>query len=221
MRETSAGPLWIPAGTAPTTEYMIMERIMDIYASPHSVVLDCGANIGLFARSALQKGASVVIAIDPMPIHIDCLRRNFASEISDGHVVLYPKGVWDKDDFLTLTVDATATSSSSFVLDREGPKIDRLPVTTIDGVVAELGLERVDFIKMDIEGAERNALAGASVTLGQFQPRMAVCVYHLPDDPTVIPEVIAAANPSYNHETCKCCKELDDWTIRPEVLHFF
>jgi hypothetical protein len=50
---------------------------------------------------------------------------------------------------------------------------------------------------MDIEGAERHALAGGRDTLRRSQPRMAICIYHAPDDREVIPRVVLAANPRY------------------------
>jgi hypothetical protein len=50
----------------------------------------------------------------------------------------------------------------------------RVPVTTVDGTVRALGLERLDFVKMDIEGSEVAALRGAAETLRRFRPRLLV-----------------------------------------------
>jgi FkbM family methyltransferase len=68
---------------------------------------------------------------------------------------------------------------------------------TLDDYVAQRSLDRVDVVKMDIEGAERLALRGAARTLARFKPRLAICLYHLEDDPLVIPELILEANPNY------------------------
>ena len=70
--------------------------------------------------------------------------------------------------------------------------------TTIDDFVKENGLKRVDFIKADIEGFERNMLKGAQETLKNFAPKLALCTYHLPDDPEVLAGLIKQANPKYN-----------------------
>ena len=54
------------------------------------------------------------------------------------------------------------------------------PVTirTLDDLVAELGLTRVDFIKCDAEGADVSILRGAVKTLKRFRPRLVFCIYH-------------------------------------------
>jgi hypothetical protein len=67
----------------------------------------------------------------------------------------------------------------------------------LDDIADELKLGRVDFIKMDIEGAERHALAGARRLLAAHKPRLAICIYHAPDDPEVIPRVVREANDTY------------------------
>ena len=69
--------------------------------------------------------------------------------------------------------------------------------TTIDDTVRDLGLQSVDFIKMDIEGAERRALRGGRDTLARFQPRMVVCLYHGLDDQEVVPRVVLELQPQY------------------------
>ena len=94
----------------------------------------------------------------------------------------------------------------------------RVPLTTVDKLVAELKLPRVDFIKMDIEGAEPKALAGARDTLAKFKPRLSIASYHEPDHPRTIPAAIFAARPDYQME-CGPCAEANR-AIRPDVLYF-
>jgi FkbM family methyltransferase len=188
--QTPRGRFWILAKSREAFVYDLTERQRGIYAykglgaRAGDIVLDCGANVGVYTRIALDAGAAKVVAIEPAPENVRVLRTNFEREVAEGRVVVYLKGVWDKEDMLPRTIDPSNSAADTFVLPRgQGAKVQMLSVTTIDKIVAELGLERVDFIKLDIEGAERRALAGARATLAHYRPRMAVCVYHHKDDP--------------------------------------
>ena len=102
-------------------------------------------------------------------------------------MIVYPKGVWDKDDFLTLNIDPHNSAADSLLIQREGSHAVKVPLTTIDKLVAELKLERVDFIKMDIEGAEMDAILGAKQLIRAYQPALAISVYHTPSHIWEIP----------------------------------
>ena len=85
------------------------------------IVLDCGANLGTFTRTALDRGAKTVVAIEPAPENLECIRRSFKDEIASGRVILYPKGVWDKDDVLTLHIHHDNSAADSFLIkDQKG-----------------------------------------------------------------------------------------------------
>ena len=196
--QTPMGKWWIPQGDDWMLPFNLAEQKRLIYGTgPQAVkagdiVLDCGANVGVYTKLALDAGAKKIIAIEPAPENIESLKRNFKAEIESGRVVVYPKGVWDKDDVLTLKVDPSNTAADTFVMDlKNGQKGIKVPLTTIDKLVAELKLERVDYIKMDIEGAEQRALTGGQATLRKFHPRLALSAYHVPDDPVMIPRLCA------------------------------
>jgi FkbM family methyltransferase len=84
---------------------------------------------------------------------------------------------------------------------------------TLDDYVAQRSLDRVDVIKMDIEGAERLALRGAARTIARFKPRLAICLYHLEDDSRVIPKLILEANPNYRFAFRWCNKNNGDEAV--------
>jgi FkbM family methyltransferase len=223
---TSRGQYWT-ARHEPLIGFLLAEQETQIYGDhlrgvrPGDIVLDCGADIGVFTRSALFRGAKLVVAIEPAPPNVDGLRRTFAREIAEGRVIVYPKGVWDSVTTLDLTVSAGGTMSGGSVV--LGPsqymtgKV-KVPLTTIDLLVAELGLPRVDFIKMDIEGAEKNAIRGGAETIRKFHPRMALSTEHLPDDPVAIPRTVQAIQPNYRSEPNNCQDKFD--SIESDVLIF-
>jgi FkbM family methyltransferase len=223
--DTPKGRFWFPKGGDYVLPFELAEQERKIYGTgeqavrPGDTVLDCGASVGEFTREALNAGAKLVVAIELSPEGLECLRRNFVDEVKDGRVIVYPKGVWDRDDFLTLNVAPQNSAADSVVIQpkgsHEGPKV---PLTTIDKLVAELKLERVDYIKMDIEGAEQRALAGARATIAKYKPRLSISAYHRPDDPEKIPAVIRRAWSGYRMECGPCAQA--NWGIRPDVLYF-
>lgn len=223
--ETPLGRYWVPAGNMGAVSYDLAEQSRDIYGydgrgvRAGEIVLDCGANVGVYTRHALNVGAKKVVAIEPAPENIRCLRKTFAKEIAEGRVVVYEKGVWDKDDILPMNIDPTNSAQDTFVGDHKSKNlVVNLPLTTIDKLVDELKLDRVDYIKFDIEGAERRAIAGATQTIAKYRPRMAICVYHLHDDPQVIPAAIAKTGQGYQKD-CGACL-VGEAAIQAQVFFF-
>jgi FkbM family methyltransferase len=225
--ETPRGSYWIAAGSRYTLPFNLAEQERKIYGRGDNfvrrgdVVLDCGANIGVFVRESLDAGAKTVVAIEPAPENIECLRRNFKEEIALGRVIVYPKGVWDKDDWLTLHVDDHNSAADSFVINPKDSHEtgEKFPLTTIDKLVAELDLPRVDFIKMDIEGAEVKALNGGRETIAKYHPRMGLSVYHVADHPVEVPKAAKAAWSGYSIECGPCA--VANGRIRPDILYFY
>ena len=222
--ETARGRFWIIADEDRVSfPRELAEQETHIYGGkrfsvrPGDIVLDCGARYGTFSKTALDAGARLVIAIEPSPVSLECLRRNLSKEIADGRVILYPKGVWDKTDNLRLMIDPHNSADDSFVRN-QGASGVVVPVTTIDELVRELKLPRVDVIKMDIEGSETRAVAGAAATIRQFRPRMAICVYHLPADPDEVPARVRRFRSDYRYE-CGCKDFVN--RVQPEVALFY
>ncbi len=71
--------------------------------------------------------------------------------------------------------------------------------TTLDAWARASHPERLDFIKMDVEGFERKVLRRGMEALRRFLPRMGICIYHLPDNPEVLRELILYHQPSLPH----------------------
>ena len=134
------------------------------------VVLDCGAHIGIYTREALDSGAKLVVAIEPAPANLECLRRNMSREIAAGRVIVYAKGVWDKEDTLVLNEDPVNSAADSFVMKPENNvAVRKIPLTTIDRLVSELSISKVGMIKMDIKGATQRALYRRQTNTGRKQ----------------------------------------------------
>ena len=225
---TSWGVFWAPPGTS--VPFLIGEQKTRVYGDgprrvqKGDVVLDCGANIGVFTKEALDAGAAKVVSIEPSERNIECLRRNFAKEIEQGRVIVYPKGVWNQETVLEFNVYDNSALDSLILQQRaetpQKPAKVKVPVTTIDRIVEELGLEKVDFIKMDIEGAEREALKGGEATIRKMRPRMSLATENLEDDPRIVPQVVAGFGLNYK-QACGPCEAKSLFTLSPEILYFY
>jgi FkbM family methyltransferase len=226
---TPLGPLWSPVGT--NVRFAMAEQVSEVYTEdsmalkPGDVVLDCGAAFGDFVRTCLKARVAKVVAIEPSPGNIEAMRRSFPAEIASGQVVIVPKGVWHEDSTLKLLVHQNSLLDSLVMHDRVenqgGPKPREVevPLTTIDKIVEELKLEKVTFLKMDIEGAERNALRGAAKTIARFHPRMALATENLQDDYIAVPQEVRKIAQNYDIR-CGLCRQIATASFRPDILFF-
>lgn len=156
------------------------------------VVFDCGANIGLFSMLSSAKGAKVY-AFEPVPGVIRHLER--AKEIHPS-IEIIREALSDHSGKARISLSNGANTGNSLVLPAGEHSIE-ITTTSVDEFVARHELERIDFIKADIEGAERLMLAGATDTLKKFSPKLSICTYHLADDKEVLEKIIKDANPDY------------------------
>jgi len=233
---TPTRPFWIKTGGTKmdgqgllafviAEQQWISESAAQFSVRPGEVVVDVGAHIGSFGDDALRRGASKIIMVEPDPINVECIRRNFPEEIASGKVIIVPEGAWSKVDTLTFAVGVTNSGAGSFVLPEIGHSQEmKVPVRPLDDILQNIGVPKVDFIKMDIEGAEREALKGAAHTLAQFKPRLMMDMYHRPDDEIVLPQVIMSLNPGYKMTCTSCAREEEDkgtYRIIPYATFFY
>lgn len=109
------------------------------------------------------------------------------NEIEGVTYELIPKGLWSSEK--ALEFHASANEGSRFCTDGEVC----IPVTSLDTVVKG----KVTFIKMDIEGAEYEALQGAADLIRQYKPKLAVSVYHKAEDIWELPKLLLSLCSEY------------------------
>lgn len=68
---------------------------------------------------------------------------------------------------------------------------------TLDDWAHTTSIHRLDFVKLDVEGAEAHCLEGARVSIQRFQPKLAVALYHSLADFVNLPQLIDQINPDY------------------------
>lgn len=224
---TPKGTFWVPSENGEALAGLIAnldrhsDRLGLCQVRSGDIVLDCGAHVGLFVREAISSGASVIIAVEPAPENVVCLERTFAEEIQSRRLIVYPKGVWDKEETLSFEAPPRFSAGNRIVVDgQDSAEIQHIPVTTIDRLVAEVGLQRVDFIKLHVEGAEQQAITGARETIAKFRPRLAIAVNHRDDDAERIPELVRAAWSGYQMRSGGCHVVKKRFLILPDMLFF-
>lgn len=175
-------------------QYLIRRNSIDISPVAGEVVLDCGACIGevslIFAGLVGTKGE--VHLFDPVPLHSRFCRHQASLNPSLGHVLHVNE--------LAIMNRTTATSGNKQDSNQIAPgglAVDSFASTSIDDYVGGK-LHRVNYIKMDIEGAEMEAIEGAVNTIREFKPRLAISAYHAPSHLWEIPIKLKALNPGYD-----------------------
>ena len=148
-------------------EHAVREQIWS-RIEPGEVVLDIGAAYGSYILPALARGAAHVYAWCPETDQAEMLLRSLDANGWRGRCTIIQAGCWSADGWLEAF---SGPKRPCFHQDRRD---GAFPVTTLDRIVALLKIERVDWIKVDVEGAEVQVLHGAFATIHRFRPRILV-----------------------------------------------
>lgn len=137
-------------------------------------VLDVGANTGLFALlAAAANPACQVWAFEPVPFIFDMLEKNVRlNRLTNLHTVQQAVAdfVGESTFYVTRTNVGIPTDSSSNEAFRGQTEEFRLPTTTLDAFVGELGLASLDVLKIDAESTEVKVIRGAARVLESYRP---------------------------------------------------
>ncbi len=148
-------------------------------------VLDFGAHIGLFAAMAAKAVGNngKVYAFEPSPSTNELLKKTVQINNASGIINTFQKAVGGSVGKTTFFVsEGQADNANSLVNYKEdrpfhGIEID---VTTIDTFVKDQQLIKIDFIKIDVEGAEYDAMKGAMETFRTFRPKAILAIHPEP-----------------------------------------
>lgn len=161
-----------------------------IHYEENEIFVDAGClNLGtsiLLSKNCpnLQK----VYAYEPDPQNYQQCLQN-AAQLPNTIVKVFPYGTWSQKATLSFMA---SSDGSSRITDDGQVSIETISIDeTIDAQ------DRVTFIKMDVEGAELESLKGARQTIQRCKPKLAICIYHKPEDMTEIPLLIKSIVPEY------------------------
>ncbi len=182
------------AATFLLQQYYFSRNDASVAPASGDYVIDAGACFGDTALRFAQvvQGNGRVFSFDPLAKHCEIMRDNFhlnpdlAQRIS-----VFQLGLSDHRNEVQSAPPGDVIDPGARITD------DTFPTRTIDDLVADGTIPHLDFIKMDIEGSELAALKGAEQSIKRWRPRLALSLYHRPEDLFSIPLWIASLNCGY------------------------
>jgi FkbM family methyltransferase len=237
QKNTARGSIWqlnryeIPGENGPLTldvhplnvlntflleQYAYQKTTPPIRAQPGDTVIEAGGCYGdtaLYFADRVGQGGKV-FTFEFVPEHLHLLQRNL--ELNPRHreqVEVIDQALWDRSGLL-LEFSQNGPGSSVRSANGEKNNSNTVGTTTIDHLVDSRNLAKVNFIKMDIEGAELRALQGAERTLRRHRPKLAISIYHAQDDFVTIPTYLCSLDLDYR-------LFIDHFTIHAEETVLF
>lgn len=164
-------------------------------------VLDLGACEGLFSLRALGLGARRVIAVEPVVELAGALNRTLAEAIGEGRASVVHAAVGRSCGVTSMRVlgDRPCESSASSRPLDEGPVGKSfVELVSLDSLAVREEVAGPGLVKMDIEGGEMDALAGARELIRRSRPVLAIAVYHGLDNAMECRKLVLEADPAYD-----------------------
>lgn len=136
------------------------------------VVLELGAyyGFGTMKLSELVGDEGKVVAVEADKVNYEILKKNIQSN-NISNVITINKGIWSKEGKGTLYKIKNQANSLVPKLLKNSSQSE-IEIDTIDNILSSCGLDKVDFVSMEINGAEKEALLGMSNTLLQKKLRL-------------------------------------------------
>ena len=179
--------------------------------APGMWVVDAGSCEGFFVHYALRKGCSV-IAVEPLPRLSYCLRKTFRAEEEAGRVHIVNALLGADIGLGRIDIPHTAFGARS-----GGDVGEPVPVTTLDALMQSERWPGFEFVKMDIEGAEMDAVQGAQRSIARLHPTFSIAVYHDFRNPELVRRLLLAPGRPYHIELKGLLRRGPRW-VR-QILH--
>ena len=180
-----------------TTDFILQQyNYKDIVkVEKDDIVVDAGGCWGDTALYFASIGAKQVYTFEFIQPNLDILKRNINMNPQYKETInIIDNPVWSESNVELSYLDK---GPSSF-LGKAGKFKHKTKTLTIDDLVKKNKIDKIDFIKMDIEGAELPALEGAKKVIKRDKPKLAISAYHKSNDLIAIPKFISSIRNDYN-----------------------
>ena len=179
-----------------------------ITLADREIFVDAGAYIGDTAEAFAQKMEEAKKEYHVYSFEPDSENYNYMVGFlsANPNITVVQKGLWHSDKELIFTHHAGDAAGSSFVIlpgERTG---ENVPVVSLDRYFSNKAVEDwPTFVKMDIEGAEKEALLGSAEIIKRNKPKLAICSYHKPEDIYCIAQTITGIRDDYRFALRQHC----------------
>ncbi|WP_289181075.1 FkbM family methyltransferase, partial [Helicobacter japonicus] len=168
-----------------------------IFAQSGDYVIDGGACYGdtaLYFSHLVGKNGKV-FSFEFMEENIEIFHKNMALNPQYDNITLVKRPLYvDSHTFVSFS---GASWSATIMADKQNKQDATFQTISIDEFVEQNKIPKIDFIKLDIEGAELNALKGGAKSIKKFRPKLAICLYHSYADYVDIPIFLHELLPNY------------------------
>jgi len=168
-------------------------KIIKPILSKEEIFIDAGCCNCYTVNQFIQKCNNEyrkIIAFEPSPKQYKECTEN-SKNIRD--IKIHQCGLWNENTDIYFN-DESASTGGAHISGKPKDNATKIKARKLDDI---LNGEEATFIKMDVEGAELNALKGAAQTILKYRPKLAICVYHKPEDIIEIPAYILSLHNDY------------------------
>ena len=167
-----------------------------VHVEEGDICIDGGAFIGDTALYFAEKKAKKIYSFEVDHKNLECLKTNIKNFQKQKIIDVIEKALGSRCETMSYVPMRGNISAGQVVENAEGKDGYDVEVTTID-VFCEEQKIIPNFIKMDIEGSEFDALNGAKKTIQSYHPKLAICIYHTYEHHWNIPLLIYEYYPEY------------------------
>lgn len=169
-------------------------------------IIDAGCCEGYFSLFAAEKNHNcLLLALEPLAEMKEALRKTFEKQIEKQKFYLEEKALGKDCGTISFQFNSqhlcdSSINNSNISQKNQHHSYYEVEVTNLDAIMIKYNLKENGLIKMDIEGAEMDALIGGTELMRKYKPKLAIAVYHDYENALKCREIIVNANPEYTVE---------------------
>ncbi len=181
-------------------QYSYNQSNFVITPKPGDTVVDAGGGWGdtcLYFANLVGPNGKVII-FEPFKANVEIIKHNIYSNPNiQTSIRISETALWENSSELYIEEDRLATGNTITNNPSKDKRNYLVSSTSLDYFVEANKIDKVDFIKMDIEGSELFALYGCINTIRRWKPNLSLSIYHRLDDISTIPKFLSNLNLGY------------------------